>query len=108
MLKEFPQMRPLFRRRIQYISPTFLHAFVKGQDKLIEVLPTTAFKQSGTIIWPLEKGNITIFYDINAEEIDDQLKLTNGTMIYFIKNKELPEPGLLLLANYRQNIEMCM
>ena|SRR5258706_2651107 len=62
MLKQFPNMKHLFRQRIRYICRPFIDAYSKGKDKLIKMLLEQPVKQSGTFIIPVIGGLILIFF----------------------------------------------
>lgn len=101
MYYEFPKMRPLFRKKIQYISEPFVNAYKNGRERLRDIITNEPFQQSGTFIWPAPGGSNTIFYELISEGTGENWKLT-GTVIYLYKKKDLAEPYLFCLGHIRK------
>jgi len=100
---EFVNLRPLFLKKVQYITDPFFKAFTKGRSKLEDILTDVSFDQSGTYVIPVKEGtNNTVFYNLKAERAKSDWKL-NGTIMYFAKSKKMPEPYLFVFIHIQDN-----
>ena len=96
---EFKGMLPLFRQRIQYISSPFLNAYLKTQERILEILLHEPVKQSGTFIFPNEsQATLTTFYDLDTKRTEAEL-ITNGRLVIFAKFKQDEHCHLILYSH---------
>jgi len=89
---EFPHLKPLFRKSIQYLCRPFFEAYEKAKEKLLNVLLKEPIRRSGTFIYTtFNEETLTTFYDLNTEDNGREM-ITNGVIAIFsnIPNNSLP------------------
>lgn len=94
IIESFEDVRPLFAKKIQYISVPFYQAFIKSRHKLAGVFDKEAIETSGTFIVPGENNTTnTYFYALMTGYVDDvwQYKII---IMCFHKHKEMSKPSL--------------
>lgn len=104
--KEFTNMRPLFRNKIQYICKSFQEAAIKLFDKIVGLIQQESISQSGTLIIPRSEGvTETVFYNINSPGGNVNEKwLLNGFLIVFVNNKHLQVPQLYSFHHFKDGL----
>ena len=96
---EFKDMLPLFKRRVQYISKPFFNAYLKTEQKILEILLHEPVKQSGTLILPnSSEATLTTFYDLETKRIETEV-VTNGRLAMFAKFKQDQRYYLVLYSH---------
>jgi hypothetical protein len=102
--REFANMKPLFRKKIQYLCKPFVHAFDSQKDKLHSLLEKESFKQSGTMIVPIDaSGHVTIFFDLDNQAAGkvDEKPIMNGCIIAFLSLNHIRVPELIFCHEFR-------
>jgi hypothetical protein len=99
--KEFPGMRPRFRKSIQFICKPFRDAYLKAREKLVEALAKEPIQKSGTLIF--SAGNqlmTTVFYDLETKRHGAEM-VTNGRIAIFGSHPNQPCPSLVFYTDIR-------
>jgi hypothetical protein len=98
---EFPAMRPVFRKSIQFICNPFLDAYEKARPKLLEVLLKEPIQKNGTLINGLGGGcKETIFYDLETKCNGQQMD-TNGRIAIFASSPDNPLPRMVFYTHIK-------
>jgi len=94
IVREWPKMKPLFNKKVRYISQPFFNAYEKAVDKLGKVLDNEPVEESGTFVSTRDGGGTnTIFYSIRSEGKDKDFRLW-GIILFFGKDPHKEKPSL--------------
>jgi hypothetical protein len=100
---EFPEMRPKFRKCIQYMCKPFFEAYQKAREKLTVVVQKEPIQKSGTLIYSLGSGyTLTTFYDLETK-YNGQEMVANGRIGIFANFDNTPMPILVYYTQIREN-----
>jgi len=91
--KEFPHLKPLFRKSIQYLCRPFFEAYQNAKEKLLHVVGKEPLRRCGTFIYPtFNEETLTTFYDLKTEHNGQEI-IANGVVAIFanIPNNSLPQ-----------------
>ncbi len=105
--QEFLEMRPLFRKKIQYVCDSFMQACFKSASKLANVIKEESVTLSGTLLFSVPTlGNITVFYHIDSKGWDNSISncKINGRVFTFATRRDFPIP---FLASYHRIEDGC-
>lgn len=93
IIREWPKVQPLFKKKVQFISDPFHKAYEKATPKLANVLDNEPINESGTFISYRQGGINTIFYHIRSEGKDKDFRL-GGMVFFFGKDVDRDLPSL--------------
>jgi hypothetical protein len=92
--REFPAMRPRFRKSVQYMCKPFIEAYEDARKKLLEVLIKEPIHKSGTLIYGRGAGfTETIFYDLESKHNGQEI-IYDGRIAIFACHPDKPLPRL--------------
>lgn len=96
-------VRDVFASNIRFISKSFYDAYEKALPKLANILDSEPMRESGTIMFSVQPGEVnTIFYDLAVTGKDADFKIECIIMV-FTKCADKDKPALAMLVQRLPN-----
>jgi len=101
IIDKWPNLQPLFSKKIQYISHPFYEAYEKAAGKMGAVLDQEEIDESGTFIFKASESETnTIFYTLKTTGKDAAFEM-DATIMIFNSDTKKDKPALGILVQRR-------
>jgi hypothetical protein len=101
LIDKWPNMQPLFSKKIRYISDSFYRAYEINCHKLVDVLDAEDIDESGTFIFNASPSETnTIFYTIRTWGKGEAYEM-DATVLIFNSDTKKDKPALGIVSQRR-------